>query len=248
MSEVSDPKVWLIGWPFSSFPEHIPWETDAGGAEAVSEFAGRLCYESWNKPNPNTATNEGYLRNIIAQGHESVLEHGVFTFYIEGVSRSLTHELIRHRHLSFSELSQRYVNMEDARIIHPPACVEHTEAHVKGVGEANKEAYQALEECMHATLPEGLTKREARKRSREAARSVLTNAIETKLVVSGNARAWRHVLLMRGSLHADAEIRRLAIELCYQLKEVAPNLFQDLYVETNSYGDTGVYQEALPGR
>ena len=91
------------------------------GQELI-EFAGRLCYESFDLPNPDTATNEGYVRNIISLGHESVLEHVSVTFYVEGVSRNLTHELIRHRHLSFSELSQRFVNMEEADVIVVNTC------------------------------------------------------------------------------------------------------------------------------
>ena len=80
----------------------MPWATDADGGQALAEFAGRACYQSWNKPNPATATNAGYLRHILEVGHLSVLEHGTATFYLTGVSRSLTHELIRHRHFSYS--------------------------------------------------------------------------------------------------------------------------------------------------
>ena len=89
--------------------------TDADGGQALAEFAGRACYESWHKPNPATATNAGYLRHILEVGHLSVLEHGSVTLYLRGVSRSLTHELVRHRHLSFSQLSQRYVPEREPR-------------------------------------------------------------------------------------------------------------------------------------
>src|SRR5262249_12043524 len=90
-------------------PEDVPWSTDADGGQALAEFAGRACYQSWRKPNPSTATNAGYLRHILEVGHMSVLEHGSVSFYITGISRSLTHELIRHRHFSYSQLSQRSV-------------------------------------------------------------------------------------------------------------------------------------------
>src|SRR5262249_31490582 len=90
-------------------PDGVPGTTYADGGQALAEFAGRACYQSWNKPNPATATNQGYLRHILDVGHLSVLEHGVVTMYLTGVSRSLTHELIRHRHFSYSQLSQRYV-------------------------------------------------------------------------------------------------------------------------------------------
>ena len=87
--------------------------------EPLAEFAGRACYQSWTKPNPSTATNAGYLRHILEVGHLSVLEHGSVTFYLTGVSRSLTHELIRHRHFSYSQLSQRYVPGRDAAMVEP---------------------------------------------------------------------------------------------------------------------------------
>ena len=102
-------------------PEDIPWETDADGGEALVEFAGRACYQSWSKPNPRTATNAGYLRHLLEVGHVSVLEHATVSFYITGISRSCTHELIRHRHFSYSQLSQRFVRENDANVVVPPA-------------------------------------------------------------------------------------------------------------------------------
>src|SRR5678809_1358941 len=89
-------------------PDYV-WQSDVTDPDELAEAAGRLCYLSWERPNPDTATNEGYLTNIIAQRHFSVLEHASASFYIDGFTRNFTHELIRHRHLSFSEVSQRYV-------------------------------------------------------------------------------------------------------------------------------------------
>src|ERR1700753_1996130 len=108
-----------------------PWETDADGGQALAEFAGRACYQSWKKPNPATATNAGYLAHILEVGHLSVLEHGTVTFYLTGISRSLTHELIRHRHFSYSQLSQRYVPEGDAEIVEPPVIASDPELHAK---------------------------------------------------------------------------------------------------------------------
>ncbi len=107
--------------------------TDAEGGQALAEFAGRACYESWHKPNPATATNAGYLRHILEVGHLSVLEHGSVTFYLRGVSRSLTHELVRHRHLSFSQLSQRYVPERDAAMVEPDVIADDPELHARFV-------------------------------------------------------------------------------------------------------------------
>lgn len=87
--------------------EFLPFDEWVANADELGEMAGRLCYKSWKRPNPVTANNKGYIGNIIAQQHFSVLEHASATFWISGVSRSLTHELVRHRHLSFSAEEDR---------------------------------------------------------------------------------------------------------------------------------------------
>ncbi|NBQ42878.1 MAG: FAD-dependent thymidylate synthase, partial [Mycobacteriaceae bacterium] len=120
MAETAPLHVQLIAKTEFHAPPDVPWETDADGGEALVEFAGRACYQSWSKPNPRTATNAAYLRHIIEVGHFSVLEHATASLYITGVSRSCTHELIRHRHFSYSQLSQRYVPDGDARVVVPP--------------------------------------------------------------------------------------------------------------------------------
>lgn len=198
----------------------------ATDADTLAEFAGRACYQSFHKPNPATAANADYLANILRQGHESVLEHASATFYITGVSRALTHELIRHRHLSFSELSQRFVNVEDAEVVVPPAFA------VDDADEAAARAYlydsfyqssAAYKFIVEQLQSKGL----ARKQAREAARAVMPNATETRIVLTGNMRAFREMLTKRYSVHADAEIRELATELLRQLREIAPNTFSD---------------------
>lgn len=190
--------------------------------EELIEFAGRLCYESWDMPNPDTADLEGYVANLLKQGHESVFEHMSASFYVEGVSRNLSHELIRHRHLSFSELSQRYVDMSEANYVNPPA-----------IRDALGEGIPATEPIEGTTWIDDYvevydTARGTRKQKREAARFVLPSAMETKFVVSGNLRAWRDVLKKRDSEHADAEMQLFAKEAKRILKEYFPNSFKDL--------------------
>src|ERR671912_208701 len=129
MSGIEPLRVRAIAWTHFEPPEDVPWSTDASGGEALAEFAGRACYQSWSKPNPRTATNAGYLRHILEVGHLSVLEHGTVTFYLTGVSRSLTHELIRHRHFSYSQLSQRYVPERDAGMVEPGVIAADPELH-----------------------------------------------------------------------------------------------------------------------
>jgi thymidylate synthase (FAD) len=230
--EIVPPQVRLIAWTHFETPDDVPWDTDAEGGQALAEFAGRACYQSWNKPNPSTATNAGYLRHILEVGHLSVLEHGTVTFYFTGVSRSFTHELIRHRHFSYSQLSQRYVPERDAAMVEPEAIAADPELHKKFV-EATEASVRAYTELL-----EGLERRFAgvdnatlrRKQARQAARAVLPNATETRIVVTGNYRAWRHFIAMRATEHADVEIRELAVECLRQLQRVAPNVFADFTI------------------
>src|SRR3954462_6780526 len=135
-----------IAWTHFEPPAEVPWETDADGGEALAEFAGRACYQSWSKPNPATATNAGYLRHILEVGHLSVLEHGTVTMYLTGVSRSLTHELVRHRHFSYSQLSQRYVPEHVAEMVEPAVIAEDPELHALFLAstEAALAAYEQL--------------------------------------------------------------------------------------------------------
>jgi len=219
-------------------PTDIPWETDADGGEALAEFAGRACYQSWSKPNPRTATNAGYLRHLLEVGHLSVLEHGSVSFYISGISRSCTHELIRHRHFSYSQLSQRFVRENDANVVIPPAIAgdERLEALFAKATEASRGAYAELLEALEEKLADEPNGPVRNKQARQAARSVLPNATETRVVVSGNYRAWRHFVEMRATEHADVEIRQVAVECLRQLQAAAPNVFGDFEIVTLSDG------------
>ncbi len=234
MPDIVQPQIRLIGWTNFSPPDDVPWSTDADGGQALAEFAGRACYQSWSKPNPSTATNEGYLRHILEVGHLSVLEHGVVTFYLTGVSRSFTHELIRHRHFSYSQLSQRYVPERTAAMVEPDVIAADPELHKKFVEatEASVRAYNDMLAGLEERFADVDNATLRRKQARQAARSVLPNATETRIVVTGNYRAWRHFIAMRATEHADVEIRQIAVECLRQLKEVAPNVFADFTVST----------------
>jgi thymidylate synthase (FAD) len=213
-------------------PMDVPWSTDADGGQALAEFAGRACYQSWRKPNPATATNAGYLRHILEVGHLSVFEHGTVSFYITGVSRSLTHELIRHRHLSYSQLSQRYVPERDAAMVEPQVIADDPELHERfqAAVSTSLQAYNDLLAGLEKRFAEESNATQRRKQARQAARSVLPNATETRIVVTGNYRAWRHFIAMRATEHADVEIRALAVECLRQLYKAAPNAFGDFEI------------------
>lgn len=188
--------------------------------QILPEFAGRACYQSWDKPNPETASNAGYLANIIKQKHFSVLEHSSISFYIEGVSRSLTHEFVRHRHFSYSQLSQRYVDSSDVAFVLPPdfeGDAIATDAFRQDMAD-DLAAYEFYQEHQRQ---KGLGK----KATRQSARSVLPNATETKLVVTGNLRAWIEFMVKRDNPAADVEIQRLARLIGEHLARLAPDVF-----------------------
>lgn len=192
-------------------------------ADELAEFSGRNCYQSWDRPNPATATNQGYLKNILDQGHFSVLEHASVSFYVEGVSRSLLTELERHRFLSFSVISQRYVAPYDLEPVIPPLFHgDDAEGWIRNHYQETLDTYVALIERAEACGATG------KKQQREAARSVLPNATEVKMVVTGNIRAWRDVLSRRYHEAADAEIRSFSQEALRHLRLLAPNSFQDI--------------------
>jgi thymidylate synthase (FAD) len=217
----------------------IDWKSSVGSAaEVLCEVAGRICYMSFAKPRPGGLT--AYLQHIKESGHGSVLEHAVWSFLITGVSRSLTHELVRHRAgFAFSQLSQRYVDESDAEFVEPDIVKDDPELHAvwSEAMQKAREAYVRLSELLEKKLqyrsfsqrwlPRDATLTEKRKVARQAARSVLPNATETKIVVTANARAWRHFLEQRGSRYADYEMRKLANRIFDILLREAPYLFGD---------------------
>ena len=196
---------------------------DAGDAQQLVEFAGRSCYQSFHKPSPATARNADYIaRTLHSQKHWSIAEHATATFYITGVSRALTHELIRHRHLSYSQLSQRFVDESDANIVIPPAA-RGSEKLMWEFENAAAGARHSYRELVEALLDSGLP----RKQAREAARAVLPNMTETRIVVTGNLRAWHEVITRRTAPDADAEFQQVAGLIRDELRKLAPEVFPE---------------------
>ena len=218
------------GW----FPE---WRTDAAAdAGKLVEFAGRLCYLSFN--NPLGRTNRQYIDNILAQSHFSVIEHVNVSIAIRGVSRSLTHELVRHRHFSYSQLSQRFVNEDEAAVVIPEdiARLGLTSEVLEAAARA-RDAYRQLAAALGKALEDEVPDRVARrKRARQAARAVLPNMTETALVVTGNLRAWAGFLTKRGAPDAEPEIRRLALRIHELLLQVSPEVFEHFEVVSDEMG------------
>jgi thymidylate synthase (FAD) len=237
---VRTPKIYLVGRQtldtsgINAFiQDHgVTWETDTEvGAETLCEMAGRVCYMSFGK---GRKTNQEYLGNILGVGHGSVLEHAVWNLLITGVSRSFTHEMIRHRAgFGYSQLSQRYVDESEADFVEPDCIADDPELHtiwLESVRQSH-EAYVRLVNGLAHTFKDEPSATLRRKLARQAARSVLPNATETKIFVTGNARGWRHFIELRANEHAETEIRLVAMQILRILQQESPNIFGDYTVE-----------------
>ena len=241
MTTFATPKVTLIAHTAivpDAIEQRMEIQEGSTDAETLTVYAGRSCYESWSRPNEKTREDKDYLRRtLFEQGHFSILEHASATFYLTGVSRALLAEITRHRHLSFSVLSQRFVDEEDANIVVPPAV-----RNAKGINEPyydeelgggvigateNLKVMGGLAIATYAGLVEELQEVEGlpRKQAREAARAVLPNMIETKIVVTGNMRAWHEVITRRTAPDADAEFQEVAGMIRDELQKLAPEVF-----------------------
>jgi thymidylate synthase (FAD) len=229
----TDPRLTLLARPVFTEPTHLPvaWIGESTDGERLAEFAGRLCYMS--QKNPAKRNTREYLENIKKQGHGSVLEHANYSILLEGVSRSLTHELVRHRAgFAYSQLSQRYVDESDAHFVVPPAIIgdEALEGAWRAQIESALASYIALVEQLMERYSWVADRVHRRKMAREAARGVLPNSTETKIVVTANARAWRTMLELRSSEGAELEIRRCAVALIRLLQQEAPGFFADFEI------------------
>jgi thymidylate synthase (FAD) len=183
-----------------------------GTPEELLEHAGRVCYRSESRGDPGT-----FLQARIREGHESLIEHASLTFEISGVSRTLTHQLVRHRLASYSQESQRAVDLSDPEFVVPPSIAQNSEA-VRIwdglVGQMN-DAYQRLRQL-------GIKK--------EDSRFALPNATATRIVVTMNFRELRRFFTLRCDRAAQWEIRALAREMLKLAYQVAPSVFGDLYL------------------
>ncbi len=244
MKIIREPKVYVVGRQTVDrseldrfLSEHgLTWETDTEvGAEVLSEAGGRLCYMSFGK---GRKTNKAYLEHLIEVGHGSVLEHAVWNLLFAGISRSCTHELVRHRvGFGYSQLSQRYVDESDTDFVEPDIIAADPELHAlwEEACETTHRIYCELVEKLAAkvaALYPDEPKTARRKMARQAARSVLPNATETKIFVTANARALRHFIEMRAHPAAEVEIRKLAVAVLRVMQAESPNIFGDYEIYT----------------
>lgn len=229
----------LIGIPAELSSPNIAEKKQDQGTDLARliECAGRACYDSYGTGRPSA----DYHKHILEVAHGSVLEHASISFYLDNISRGCTHELVRHRAgCAISQRSTRYVDEHESPwILHPlitqfiddkgngDLCesVKHDTDVVQDVAKANYEAIvDVLQDYM---IGKGIDKFTARKQARGAARGLLGNALCTSMVWTANIRALRHVISMRASRHADAEIRVLANRLYEESILVCPEYFAD---------------------
>ncbi|MCH7786859.1 MAG: FAD-dependent thymidylate synthase [Chloroflexi bacterium] len=251
MSYISEPKVYLVtrtsvDWEqVAAFLEDeglppIPDSIRAGqdDASATIEISARLCYMSFGKGRRDISE---FINNLLSSKDGSVFEHVNYGFAFTGVSRSLTHELVRHRAgFAYSQRSQRYVDETESSFVIPPALVqgngnlEDAQVALKNALESASNSYKELVVALDKALPKEKfsSNTDRRKAIRQAARAVLPNATETKIFVTGNVRAWRHFIEMRAASFADWEIRNLAIAVLEILQRESPLLFGDFSIES----------------
>jgi thymidylate synthase (FAD) len=243
MNIIRHPTIYLVGRQivddrqvdrFLADHDVSQWQTDTEIAgQKLAEIAGRLCYLSFVKPRPGG--NAAYLGHILEVGHGSVLEHAVFNFIFTGVSRSFTHELIRHRAgFGYSQLSQRYVDESSADYVEPDCIAADPDLHAIWLEavQHSHEAYCRLVDGLLGKFDHVPDKTLRRKLARQAARSVLPNATETKIFVTANVRALRHFIELRCNEHAETEIRIVSAAVLEVLQKEAPAFFGDYTTQT----------------
>jgi thymidylate synthase (FAD) len=222
--------------PELRFPEYLDDPTRLPDSTQLCKTAGQVCYASFG---PRRTTNENaaaYIGRLTSAGHGSVLEHASFSFLLYGISRSVTHELVRHRAgVGFSQISQRFVSGGVLRFVERPEYQVDEELHrlfEERVDRAAAEYGEMADRLLDrqesgASMLTADYKTDARKKVQQTARSLLPNETEAPMVFTGNVRALRHIIEMRADAHAESEIRNFALRLFLCVVTADPILFGD---------------------
>lgn len=186
--------------------------------EKIAALAAKLCYSGADlsdlQKKVSSQEQTDFIKKLIGMGHFSVFEHVSFTFGVEGVSRALTHQLVRHRLASYSQKSQRYVKAGESF----PYVIPHTVAENSQAQESFTEVMGQISKAYNKLLELGVPA--------EDARYLLPNACETKIIITMNARELLHFFALRSCNRAQWEIRELSdkmLALCYS---IAPAIFE----------------------
>ena len=184
-------------------------------ADRICAAAAHSCYSEDSAADLlETVDPAKMLRHVIGMGHHSVIEHAVFTFSVEGVSRALTHQLVRHRIASFSQQSQRHVRLSEPTYVVPETVKRDPEA-MKVYEETMDGIWDSYSKLIGMGIPA------------EDARYVLPNGCTTNITITMNARELLHFFSMRCCNRAQWEIREMADEMLRLCKEVSPVIFSD---------------------
>jgi thymidylate synthase (FAD) len=222
--------------PELRFPEYLDDPTRLPDSSQLCKTAGQTCYMSFGPRRTKNENAAAYIERLTSAGHGSVLEHASFSFLLYGISRSVTHELVRHRAgVGFSQISQRYVSGAVLRFVERPEYQEDEELHRLFEERANRAAseYGEMADLLLDRQGGGNSmlsadyKTDARKKVQQTARSLLPNETEAPMVFTGNVRALRHIIEMRADAHAESEIRNLALRLFLCVVTADPILFGD---------------------
>lgn len=243
----------LAGYDESShFSGYLDDPTSLPEGSQLCKVAGQLCYMSFGRKRSYNADAERYFTNMKVSGHGSIFEHANFSLLLYGVSRSVTHELVRHRAgVAVSQQSQRYVSGRMLRFVERPEYTLDEGLHALFLQRIERAAqeYATITERILAMQQAGTQllsaeqRTDLRKKVQQTARSVLPNETEAPIVVTGNARSWRHILSMRASAHAETEIRALAVRIFLCLYLTDPILFSDYTLEQLPDGTMAVSTE-----
>jgi thymidylate synthase (FAD) len=234
------------------FEAYLDDPTELTPAAKLLKTAGQTCYASFGPKRTYDADAKRYFDNLASSGHGSVFEHATFSFLCYGISRSNTHEVVRHRAgTAFSQLSQRYVSGRVLRFVESPEYQVHPALHKRFEERIDRAAasYEQLTEELLTLQKDGDAKlagearTDRRKRVQQTARSLLPNETETVLVLSGNVRAFRHMIEMRTDEHAESEIRDLFFRIFLCLRMAEPLLFGDYGIESYEDGTWGAHTD-----
>jgi thymidylate synthase (FAD) len=234
--------------PELSFDGYLDDPTELPTGARLLKTAGQTCYASFGPGRTRNANAQRYFDNLASSGHGSVFEHATFSFFLYGISRSNSHEIIRHRAgTAYSQLSQRFVSGRVLRFVERPEYAEIPSLHKRFEERVDHMAreYEEIADELAGLQAEGLeilsaeAKTDLRKRVQQAARSALPNEAETTMVMSANVRAWRHMIEMRTDQHAEIEIRDLFFRVFLCLRMVEPMLFGDYEVARYPDGSYG---------
>lgn len=221
--------------PLAGTQADPPPELKIDDGAALCKFAGQTCYLSFGEKRTRNDPESvmRYFDNIRSSGHGSVLEHAYYSMVVWGVDRAFSHELVRHRAgWAYSQLSQRYVDGRTLRFVERPEYQDDPALHGRFEHwiDAASEEYNERAVTLSIKMRDALEKvpaTERRKAVNQAARNCLPNETETAVVLTGNVRAWRHVLEMRAALSADVPISRVMVCAYEILNAVSPILFGD---------------------